>query len=384
MLGIILGVLAVASWLYLLLGRGFFWLEKPLPAPPDSKRTPSAVAIVPARNESQTIARVVRGLLDQDYPGDYRVVIVDDNSTDGTGRIARETAKCPDRLAVIDAPELPAGWSGKLWAINAGIEYARREWPSAEYFLLTDADILHPRHSLTRLVALAEGPRNDGGGPGLVSLMARLQCVNPAEKLMIPAFVFFFEMLYPFRWVRDPRKATAGAAGGVMLVRREKLENAGGIAAVRGALIDDCALAANFKSRGRIWLGLAEDTVSLRAHAGMNSIWQMVARTAFTQLRHSFLILAGTVAGLTLTYLLPILLLFTGSTAAACLGACSWACMTAAYWPTVSYYRLSPLWAFTLPITAAIYAAATLDSARRYWLGRGGEWKGRAQAHTGF
>jgi len=380
---IFLGLVSAAAWVYLLLGRGFFWLEQPMAAPADSPCSPPVVAIVPARNEATTIDAVVRGLLAQDYPGTFRIVLVDDHSTDGTTEVAVGAAKsagAAERFAAVSAPPLPSGWSGKLWAIHTGCDYACQRWPETVYLLLTDADILHPKYNLRGLVARAERSSVSGHSLVLVSLMARLSCRTIAEKLTIPAFVFFFEMLYPFSWVRDPRRRTAGAAGGVMLVQRSALERTGGIQVIRGALIDDCSLAAVLKRQGPIWLGLSRDTVSLRPHSGIKSIWKMIARTAFTQLGHSMLLLAGTLAGLSVVYLVPPLLLASSSRCAAALGALAWIMMTLAYWPTVFLYRLNPLWTAALPLTTLIYAGATVDSARRYWLGRGGEWKGRAQA----
>ncbi len=378
----LIGLVAVGAWIYLLLGRGFFWLEKPIQLVPEPGTWPAVAAIVPARDEAATIPPVITSLLRQEYPGDFRVVLVDDHSSDGTAAralaAAEETGR-PGRFILLNAPELPEGWSGKLWALNTGIEYASRLVPAPDFLLLTDADILHPPHNLRQLVARAAGGDPGGEPYDLVSLMARLNCGTVAEKLMIPAFVFFFEMLYPFRWVNNPSDRTAGAAGGVILLRRRALEEAGGLAAMSDALIDDCTLAALIKDHGRIWLGLSAETVGLRAYDGLAGIWRMVTRTAFTQLRYSLWIVAATVIGMTLTFLAPPLLLLSGSRTAAMLGAAAWLMMILAYAPTVSLYRLNPAWMATLPLAALVYVGATVDSVRRYWTGKGGEWKGRSQ-----
>ncbi len=378
---LLIGLVAVAAWIYLLLGRGFFWLEKPAPLVVEPNQWPAVIAIVPARDEAATIAPAIMSLLRQEYPGDFRVVLIDDHSSDGTAARALAAAEergHTGRFVVLDAPELPEGWSGKLWALNTGIEYASKLIPAPDFLLLTDADILHPAHNVRQLVARATGAA--GKEPyDLVSLMARLSCGSAAEKLMIPAFVFFFEMLYPFKWVNNPSDRTAGAAGGTMLLRRRALEEAGGLAAMSDALIDDCTLAALIKDHGRIWLGLSADTVSLRAYDGLGGIWRMIARTAFTQLSYSVWVVAATVAGMALTFLAPPFLLLSGSGRAAALGAAAWLLMMLAYRPTVRLYRLNPVWTAALPLAALLYVGATVDSARRYWAGKGGEWKGRTQ-----
>jgi hopene-associated glycosyltransferase HpnB len=381
MIWLIIGALSLGCWIYLLLFNGLFWLERPSPPPPEPPDWPPAAAVVPARNEAETIARAVGSLLTQDYPGFFRVFLVDDSSSDGTAEIARQLSKdirAEERLSIVTAPPLPAGWSGKVWAMSAGVREACRMGPLPEFFLFTDADIHHPPNNLKRLVARAEA----GRPLGLVSLMARLNCTSFAEKWMIPAFVFFFAMLYPFRKVNDPASRTAGAAGGVMLARRRILEQSGGLEAIRDALIDDCSLAALMKKYSGIWLGLSEETLSLRQYLGIGPIWRMVARTAFTQLRYSGWMLAGTLAGLVIAYLAPPLLLLSGSKAGILLGAAAWLLMAVSFLPTVRFYGLPAAWSLTLPGTALVYAVATFDSARLYWMGKGGEWKGRAQAEA--
>ena len=372
-----LATLSLAIWLYLLLFRGFFWVARlPAPVAPPA-RWPSVVAIVPARNEAAVVVEAVSSLLAQDYRGRFSVVLVDDHSDDGTAEAAREAAAklgSGERLSVLGARTLPAGWTGKLWALAEGVRQVEERRDAPELFLFTDADIAHHSTNLAELVARLEGERRD-----LVSLMVRLRCQSWAERLMIPAFVFFFAKLYPFAWSNDPRRRTAAAAGGCVLLRRSAYRRSGGFAAIRGALIDDCALASAVKaSGGSIWLGLTQATRSLRPYPAIADIWRMVARTAYAQLRYSPLLLAGTVLGLGVTYIVPPLLAFAGGPAS-WLAAAAWVAMSLAYLPMVRFYGLSPLWAPLLPATSLVYLAATLDSARRYWRGAGGEWKGRVE-----
>ena len=366
---------SAAIWLYLLFGRGFFW-RTPVPsAAPPPQRWPDVVAIVPARNEAPVVSAAVGSLLRQEYAGRLAIVLVDDHSEDGTGDIARETAARlakGDRLRVVSARPLPSGWTGKLWALAEGVRQVKEggDWP--ELFLFTDADIAHHPTNLAELVARLDGEERD-----LVSLMVRLRCESWAERFLIPAFVFFFAMLFPFAWANDRRRRTAAAAGGCVLLRQTAYERIGGFAAIRHALIDDCALALAVKqSGGSIWLGLTQQTRSLRPYPRVADVWRMVARTAYDQLHHSPLLLAGTVLGLALTYLVPPALMVVGGDAR-WLAGLTWAAMSLAYWPMVRFYGLSPLWAPLLPAIALVYLAATIDSARRHWLGRGGEWKGR-------
>jgi hopene-associated glycosyltransferase HpnB len=372
---LLLASVSSAVWLYLLLGRGFFWLMRvaPLPAPP--ARWPSVVAIVPARNEAALVGTAVDSLLRQQYAGRFSIVLVDDHSEDGTAEIAHEAAARldrNDRLRVASAAPLPRGWTGKLWALAEGVRLVSEGGDPPDLFLFTDADIAHHATNLAELVARLDGERRD-----LVSLMVRLRCESWAERFLIPAFVFFFAMLYPFTWSNDPRRRTAAAAGGCVLLRRSAYERIGGFAAIHDALIDDCALARAVKrSGGAIWLGLTRGTRSLRPYPHIADVWRMVARTAYDQLHHSPALLVGTVVGLALTYLAPPILVVFGG-AVGWLGAVAWAAMTLAYGPMVRFYGLSPLWAPLLPAIALVYLAATVDSARRYWLGRGGEWKGR-------
>ena len=356
---------SVAAWLFLLLFRGRFWAFREEAAPPLTGSAPSVCAVVPARNEAEGVGQAIASLATQNYPGDFRIVLVDDNSDDGTAEIAREAAGASGRLTVLPGRPLAEGWSGKLWAVSQGVDAA----PGCDYLLFTDADIVHTQESLAGLVARAKS------GYDLVSYMATLRCESAAEKLLIPAFVFFFFLLYPPAWIRDPRRAMAGAAGGCILVRREALARAGGIARIRGELIDDCALARAVKSSGgRVWLGLSGTAASIREYRNLGSVGAMISRTAFNQLGYSALLLAGTIAGLGLIFLAPVALAFRGSFVAIS----AWALLSIAYAPAVRFYRLGVWRAPLLPAAAAIYMWYTLVSAFQYWRGEGGRWKGRS------
>ena len=368
---------ALAVWLYLISGRGGFWLaaERDDDGPAPSV-WPAVTAVIPARDEAQGVGETIASLLQQDYPGPFSVILVDDQSTDGTAEVARQAAAAAaDRLTILPGAALPAGWTGKLWAMKQGVEHAQISEPT--YLLLTDADIVFAPEVLTRLVSQAQAE-----GLVLTSLMAKLRCESFAERALIPAFIFFFQMLYPFAWVRRHDYATAAAAGGCMLVRRDALRAAGGIEDIRGALIDDCALAHNLKTHGPIQLSLTERVRSIRAYAAVQDIRRMVARSAYAQLRYSPLLLAGTVAGLALTYLAPVPLALFSHGLAQALGLLAWAMMAIAFQPTLRLYRLSPLWGPFLPAIALAYMAFTLDSAYQHARKRGGLWKGRVQANV--
>jgi len=379
-MSIALGLLAVTAWLYLLLGRGGFWLasERDVEPPPGAApgRCPSVVAVVPARNEADVIETAIGGLLGQSYAGGLRVVVVDDASADETGALARAAAErlgAGERLTVIEGRPLPAGWTGKLWAVSQGVEAASASAP--EYLWLTDADIAHQPGVLGGLVSRAED-----GRLALVSRMARLQTGAWPEKLLIPAFVFFFDMLFPFAWVNEPGRRIAAAAGGCMLVRRDALVASGGIAAIRGEIIDDCALAARLKAQGPIRLELTRSSTSLRPYRSLGEIGRMVSRSAYAQLRYSPWLLAGTVLGMALIYVAPAALAAVGSGPARWLGVAAWALMAIAYQPMLRYFRLSALWGLALPLIGVLYTVFTLQSAIQVWRGKGGMWKGRAQA----
>jgi len=318
-------------------------------------------------------------LLRQDYPGAFSLVLVDDQSRDGTAALARQSAAAAaaaERLTILVGHPAPPGWSGKVWAMKQGADSVARLGQPPRYLLFTDADISHHPAALRQLVALAEARQLV-----LTSLMVKLRCQSFAERLFIPAFIFFFQMLYPFAWVNRPTHRVAAAAGGCMLVRASVLAAAGGIEAISGALIDDCALARRMKQIGPIWLGLTDRVVSLRPYPHVDDIRRMVARTAYDQLRRSPLLLLGTIAGMALTYLAPPLLSLVASGATQIIAILAWALMTLSFVPTLRFYRLSPLWALALPGIALAYMAFTLDSAYQHARGRGGSWKGRVHAN---
>jgi hopene-associated glycosyltransferase HpnB len=371
--------IALAVWLYLLLGRGAFWrcTERDDWGPAELSSWPRVTAVVPARNEAGSIGESIASLLAQDYRGQWTVILVDDDSNDGTAEIARRVANADERLRVVRSPALPAGWTGKLWAVKQGIDAAAALPQAPDYVLLTDADIVHAPDSVSRLVVHAERNRLV-----LTSLMVKLHCESFAERATIPAFVFFFQMLYPFSRVNRPESTVAAAAGGCMLVRAAVVRKAGGIESVRAALIDDCALAKALKAYGPIWLGLTERVRSIRRYPALSDIRRMVVRSAYAQLRYSPLMLLATVAGMLLTYVVPVLIVIFGSGAARMIAAATLVLMFVAFQPTLRFYRLSPLWGLALPAIALQYMFFTLDSALQYVQGQGGSWKGRAQANV--
>ena len=384
--------LAAVTWVYLLAGHGGYWRtgQRLPPAAADPAAWPGVAAVVPARNEAAALPGTLPTLLGQDYPGAFRVVLVDDDSSDGTAEVARsigdETA--PGRLAIVSGSPTPPGWAGKVWAMEQG----RRGAGDARYILFTDADIGYAPGTVAALVRAAEADDR-----GLVSQMALLRAATFWERLLVPAFVYFFAQLYPFQRVNRPGARTAAAAGGCMLVRRDALDAAGGLERIRGARIDDVALGRLLKSPPdpvRCWLGLTTSVVSRRPYPSLSGLWDMIARSAYTQLRYSLVALAGTLAGLLWLYALPPAAALGGlawlamkgegevggGPAAAWLaaaGLAGWAIMAVSYVPILRLYRLSPLRAPCLPLIAVLYAAMTADSARRYHLGRGGQWKGR-------
>jgi hopene-associated glycosyltransferase HpnB len=372
------GLVVLTIWLVLVFARGGFWSVRRhfLPTCEDEHRPVRVCVIVPARNEVDTIARTVTALLRQKFNGTLRLIIVDDDSEDQTAAVATRAAEVigrRDALTVITGMPLPEGWTGKLWAISQGLKEAQAVSP--DYLLLTDADIEHGPFTISTLVVKAEREQL-----ALTSLMVRLHCRTLAEKMMIPAFVYFFFLLYPPRWIANRQTRTAGAAGGCMLVRPDALARAAGIESIRGEVIDDCALAKAIKgSGGRIWLGLADASSSLRPYETVREIRRMIERTAFNQLKHSTLLLIGTVVGLLLTFVLPVALLLSGSPAATVLAAAAIVLMLASYLSMVLYYRLLPMWSLALPVSACVYLWATLQSAWNFYRGRGGQWKGRAQ-----
>ncbi len=408
----LLVIAATLVWAGLLLAHGGYWTtrERDTSAPPsEPARWPSVAAIVPARDEADVIARSLGSLAAQDYPGRFRIILVDDNSTDGTAEAARAvfdgvrtplpspaqagaqlsrqhwapafagegegaewiTDPVADRLTILHGKPLPAGWTGKLWAVSQGVAAAG----APDYLWLTDADIAHAPDTLRSLVARAVGEDRV-----LVSLMAKLRCESLAERALVPAFVYFFAMVYPFARVNG-RGRTAGAAGGCMLARRDALERAGGIAAIRGALIDDCAFGAMMKQEGPIWLGLTERSVSLRAYPRFGDVAAMIARSAYAQLGYSPVALAGTILALLLVFVAPPAMALASPDGAG--GLVPYLAMVFTFLPITLFYRRSPLWALLLPGIAAFYTGCTLLSAWQHSQGRGGMWKGRAQAAAG-
>ena len=378
---IILAGISLAIWIVLTFFRGAFWqlsrfdddVAPPVPLP----SWPRVVAVLPARNEAETIGRTVESLLTQDYPGEFRIVVVDDHSGDETAALAQRAAEArgaASHVTILQAAPLQPGWTGKLWALQQGVEEAASLSP--EYFWFTDADIVHAPDTLRRLVSKAVNHHLD-----LASLMVLLQAKTFPERLLIPPFLYFFLKLYPPRWIADLRARTAGAAGGCILLRRSALERIGGISSIRHEVIDDCSLAREVKrTGGAIWMGLTRKSVSLRAYGTFAEIRDLIARAAFTQLEYSPLLLLGTIVGMILTYLVPVALAFHAQPIVWRMSLAAWALMTITYLPTIRFYRLSPLWAPVLPVAAAFYSYATCLSAMRYWLGHGGQWKGRAQA----
>ncbi len=373
-----IAAISLVIWLYCVFFRGSYWRAEALgdrPFPPPAA-WPHIVAVIPARNEQDSIADSVLSLLVQDYPGRFAIILVDDNSEDATASIA---AGLPARtgsqvaLTVLRGEPLPTGWTGKLWALQQGIASASREQP--DLLLLTDADIVYEPGMLRTLAA-----RSASGRYVLTSLMAKLRSESTAERAFIPAFVYFFQMLYPFSWVNDPRDRVAAAAGGCMLIRAEALARAGGIAVIRDALIDDCSLAAVMKKQGPIWLGLTDRVRSIRTSGAVSDIHTMVSRSAYAQLRYSPVLLGLTLIGMALTYWAPPLLAVFGHGTARALGLAAWALMAVSFWPMLRFYGLTPLWAPALPAIATGYMAFTFSSALQHMLGKGGRWKGRYQA----
>lgn len=375
---IVLAAIPVVIWIYLLAFRGGFWRIKNHLAPTQTAMLSSkrVVIVIPARNEAPYIGRAITSLLEQDFPALLHIFLVDDASTDQTaeaaGRAAERAGKANSLTVVAGAPLRP-GWTGKLWALSQGI--ARAEALAPDYLLFTDADIVHGANSVAQLVALAETKNYD-----LVSYMVKLACKSFEEKALIPAFVFFFLKLYPPAWIRSEKSRIAAAAGGCILVSTAALQRIGSLAAIKNEIIDDCALARKVKrSGGRVWMGLTATTESMRPYGSFREIERMISRTAFSQLDHSALLLAVTVAGLALTYVLPLTLLLTGRLWMMLFGLIAWVLMSSAYLPIIRFYRLRTAWCLSLPLVACFYTGATIHSAVQYWRGCGGAWKGRLQ-----
>jgi len=366
---IFVSALSLLVWLYLVLAHGRFWASAPELPPTVPTDLPDVDIVIPARDEAETIGAVIASLLAQDYAGRFRIILVDDNSTDGTAAVA---GTAPN-LVVMSGQPKPEGWSGKLWALSQGIAAS-----TAPVLLFADADIVHdPRH-LASLVTKLRQPAVD-----MVSEMVRLNCTSLAERALVPAFVYFFQMLYPFARVNDPRSGVAAAAGGTVLIRRTALERIGGIASIRNALIDDVTLAKAVKTSGRqtgaaIYLGHSGLATSIRPYPAWADLWQMITRTAFTQLHYSAVLLLLTLAGLTLVWLVPAWEILFGEGWGRAAGSAAFGLAALSYLPTLTRYRRSPLWSLALPLIASFYMAATVGSALNYWLGRGARWKNRA------
>jgi hopene-associated glycosyltransferase HpnB len=375
-----LAALCVIVWVYLLCWRGRYWMnpvaDTAVPAAPPV--WPSVAVVVPARDEAAVIGESVGSLIRQDYSGPLGIVVVDDDSSDGTAAVARAAAaqRSDRNVMVIGSGGLAPGWTGKLWAMKQGIAAAEETF-RPDYLLLTDADIAHAPDTVAWLVAHAQA-----GGNVLTSLMAKLRCESLAERSHVPAFIYFFQMLYPFTWVSSRKAATAAAAGGCMMVRADALRAAGGIDTMRNALIDDCALGRKMKAVGPIWLGLTGRSLSIRPYETFADVRRMITRSAYAQLQYSPLLLAGTIAGLALTFLAPPLLAIFAEGWPRYLGLAAYLGMARSMVPTLRFYRLSPLWGLALPVIAAVYGAYTLDSAYRHARRRGGQWKGRVDVNA--
>jgi hopene-associated glycosyltransferase HpnB len=365
----LIALLSLCIWLYLFFAHGRFWSSGPELSPAEPTEFPDVDVVVPARDEAETINRVIASLLAQEYAGKFRVFLVDDDSSDGTAQLA---GAAPN-LQVISGQPKPKGWSGKLWALNQGVAMSR-----APVLLFADADIVHdPRH-LSTLVARLNGGHDEGhNGIDMVSEMVRLNCTSFAERSLVPAFVYFFQMLYPFAKVNNPRSGVGAAAGGTVLIRREALERIGGIASIRDALIDDVTLAKAVKRGGAIYLGHSSLAASIRPYPRFLDIWRMISRTAFTQLRYSASLLVLTLIGLTLVWWAPIGAALFGRGWQQLCGLAAFALGAVSYLPTLARYQRSRLWALVLPLIALFYMAATVSSAVQHWRGTGARWKDR-------
>ncbi len=387
MLLLAVAAVSLAAWIYLIVFHGGFWITSrynDLPEPASRSDWPEIVTVIPARDEAPNIGNCIRSILSQPYAGTLSVILVDDQSSDGTAALAMAAAAeigAADRLTVLPGNSPPAGWTGKLWALKQGLSRVEARDVAPSYILLTDADIVYSGDVLPRLVTRAETQ-----GLTMTSVMARLRCESFAERFLIPAFIFFFQMLYPFSWVTRRDRATAAAAGGCILARWSALHEAGGIDAIRGSLIDDCAMGGLLKSRGPVWLGFSKGVSSVRPSDTFEDVGQMISRSAYAQLGYSPLLLAGTVLAMAVVYLAPVLIgCFGGGSVSQVMALVAWVLMAFAFQPTLRYYQRSPIWGLILPAIAFTYLIYTLNSAYQYYRGRGGMWKGRAQSNlSGF
>lgn len=382
-MSLVIASIALAIWAYLVAGRGGFWRTPSyddLAPAPGFMNWPTIAVVVPARDEAAGVADCVTSILGQPYPGNLSLVLVDDQSQDGTPQIAADSAAkigASDRLTVLSGQPLPPGWTGKLWAVKQGLTLVESRGEPPDYVLLTDADIVYSGDVLMRLVARAQKEKL-----AMTSIMAKLRCESFAEKYLIPAFIFFFEMLYPFSWVRRRDRATAAAAGGCILARWDALQKIGNIDSIRGSLIDDCALGARLKTQGPVWLGVSQNVKSIRASDTVADVGQMISRSAYAQLHYSFALLVGVVIIMTIVFLAPVLVALFGHGLAWVLAAAAWLAMALAFQPTLRYYGQSALWGVALPAIAFAYMVFTINSAVQHFQGRGGMWKGRAQAQV--
>lgn len=377
---LVLSILVLAIWLYLLLFHVEFWrVDRLKLAAPETWESKRVAIVIPARDEADVVGRCVGSLLRQSFSGELWLFVVDDQSSDGTANVARAVAGSlglAERLTVISGAALPDGWTGKVWAMQQGWQVAKSLNP--DFVLLTDADVEHASDNVARLIWQAER-----GSFDLVSVMVKLHCQTLAEKFAIPAFVYFFFLLYPPARITNPRSQVAGAAGGCVLIRPEILEKAGGFESIRGEIIDDCSLAKRVKGAGgRLWLGMSQETRSIRGYTTLAKIRKMISRTAFNQLRHSWVLLLACIVGMALTFVAPMALVWTRDRTAAWIATIACFTMFLSYVPVLRLYRVNLLSAVTLPFAAVFYMYATVHSAVNYWRGKGGEWKGRVQDLT--
>ena len=383
MLLVVVAVLALAIWVYLIAGRGGFWRTSKFDdlAPAAGLTVwPTIAVVVPARDEASGVADCVKSILGQPYPGELSMILIDDQSKDGTAQIASDAAAsigASERLTVLSGRPLPSGWTGKLWAVKQGLSLVESRPVPPDYVLLTDADIVYSGDVVMRLVARAQSE-----DLAMTSVMATLRCESFAEKYLIPAFIFFFNMLYPFSWVRDRNSSTAAAAGGCILARWDALRNSGGIDAIRGSLIDDCALGARLKTQGRVWLGFSQNVRSVRASETVAEVGRMISRSAYAQLHYSFALLVGVTAAMSIVFLAPVVITVFGHDVSRECAVAAWLLMALAFQPTLRYYRQSALWGPALPAIALAYMVFTINSAVQHFQGRGGMWKGRSQAQV--
>ena len=380
---LILSCITLGSWVYLWLFRFRFWhaSQRLKNLPQKFKKNynfPPVTAVIPARNEEDVITDSLTSLLNQNYHGELSIILIDDSSSDATVKVAQDAARqfgVTEKIQIISGKQLPNGWTGKVWALHQGLDAAMKT--PAKYYLFTDADVYHSSNNLNRLVLKAESDNLD-----LVSLMVKLHCNSIWDWLLIPAFIFFFQKLYPFNAVNNKESRIAAAAGGCMLIRRSAMDKIGGVTSIKSAIIDDCALARQLKENGPVWLGLTTSTRSIRAYTKLYEIWRMVTRSAFTQLNHSLILLAGAAIGMTILYVTPPLIIYysllNDLIIAMLLSGFAWVIMTYLYYPTLKLYNLPLVYGLLLPVAALIYIIMTVDSARRYFLNNGGMWKGRS------